>query len=390
MAPPMSQPLLQPSCSRTYTTHSPSIHIAKASAASSAFCPYTGHIKVGNRFWAANRMSTSSSNVAAGRTLHFGAASLTRARPVLQQFLACPFRPSSRIVIKLARLGRRAVKAVASDEEEAEGQPSANCFGAASQQLFGRSQTFDIKPGWPADDVQPGRQVKTCTKCQYPKLVVDFQESITTVDKRQDVCRACMATISAMWHGKELHHLSLSPAEAWSRAKTCVSCKVVKEIREFAHDRGAKDGTARWCRSCRSMYDKARAANMPVDSPQRCNRCDELKPARAFTPSPKTASGLFSTCKACQRDWRIERRARLKEHPVKLPERQAKVCSACGKLKSVSQFHKDACRRDGLYWRCKSCSSAHHRKAYREWKKRGAFEAPPPAEATLQSSEEAP
>jgi hypothetical protein len=331
MAPPMSLPLLQPSCSRTCTTQSPSIHIAKASAASSAFCPYTGYIKVRSRFWAANHMSTSSSNVAAGRTLHFGAASLTRARLVLQQFLACPFRPSSRIVIKLVRLGRRAVKAVASDEEEAEGQPSANGSGAASQQLIGRSQTDEFKPGWPADDVQPGRQVKMCTKCEYPKLLVDFQESITPVDKRQDVCRACMATISAMWNSKELHHLSLSPAEAWSRAKTCASCKVVKEIREFAHERGAKDGTARWCRSCKSMYDKARAANMPVDTPQRCNRCNELKPARAFNLSTKAASGLFPTCRACRMDLcRMERRARLKERPVKLPERQAKVCSTCG------------------------------------------------------------
>jgi hypothetical protein len=332
-------------------------------------------------------MSMSSSTVAADRTLHFGAASSTTARPVLQQFLACPVRPYSKNVVKLARLGRRAVKAVASNEGEEgpPGQPRANGYGAGPQQLIGRSQVVDVKPGRPADDVEPGHPVKTCAKCHYPKLLVDFQESQDTADKRQDVCRACMATISAMWNGKELHHLQWSPAEAWSRAKACTMCNFVKEIREFAYRRGAKDGTAPWCRSCRSMYDKARAANMPVDTPQKCNRCYELKPARAFNLSPKATTGLYPTCKACQVDMQNERRARLKEHPVKLPERQAKVCTTCGELKSVALFHKDFRTRDGLYHRCRPCNSAHF-KAYRERKKRGAVEAPPP----LQASEEAP
>jgi hypothetical protein len=326
-----------------------------------------------------------SSTVAAGRTLHFGAAFPIKARIVLQQFLACPVRPSSNIVIKLARLGRGAVKAVASNKDEAEppGQPSANGYGAGSQQLIRRSQVVHVKPGRPTDDAEP--PVKTCAKCQYPKPFVDFQESQDTADKRQDVCRACMATISAMWNGKELHHLSLSPAEAGSRAKACTSCLQKKELRDFAHRGGAKDGTARWCRSCRSMYDKARAANMPVDTPQKCNRCYELKPARAFNLSPKATTGLYPTCKACQVDMQNERRQRLKEHPVKLPERQAKVCTTCGELKPAVDFHKDLRTRDGLYHRCRPCNSAHF-KAYRERKKRGAVEAPPP----LQASEEAP
>jgi hypothetical protein len=269
---------------------------------------------------------------------------------------------------------------VASEEEKLSGQESANGSGAGSQRLTGRRQieTIDVKPGWPADDIQPGRQVKTCTKCQYPRLLLDFRETEISVDKRQDVCRACMATISAMSNCKELYHLALTPAEAWSRAKTCIKCGNIKEIRDFAHNARKSDRTERFCRSCRSMYDKARVANMPVDTPQRCDRCDELKPARAFHVSPKAACGLFSTCKACQMVLQIERRARLKKLPMQIPEKQSKICTTCGKLKKASDFHKQYLTHDNRCYVCKLCRSARAKEARKE---RGAVEAPPSTES---------
>jgi hypothetical protein len=323
MAPPTSQALLQPSCSRTFASQDPTIQIVKASAASlSAYCPVVGHIKVGStesRSWAAKQLNMGSSIVAAGRTVHFKAVSLTRARPVLQQFLACPSRPLSNSVTKLARLRRRAVRAVASEEERRlPSQESANGSRAGSQRLTGRSQPIDVKPAWPADDVQPGRQVKTCTKCQYSKLLLDFQETKVTVDKRQDVCRACKASISSMWKCRELHHLELTPAKAWSRAKTCSKCGIVKEIRDFGQNGRQKDGTHSWCRSCVSMFDRTRPAHLPVDTPQRCSRCHELKPARGFRPSPKAANGLSQTCKGCELIINRERNERRKELPMQL------------------------------------------------------------------------
>jgi hypothetical protein len=382
MAPPTSQALLQPSCSRTFGTQGPTIHIGKASAAAlSAYCPVVGRIKVGStgsRSWAVEQLSMGSSIVIAGRTLHFKAVSLTRARPALQQFRACFSRPLPNRVTKLARLRRRAVRAVASEEEKLPGRESANGSGAGSQHLTGRSQTINVKRGWPTDNLQT---VKKCTKCQYPKLLVDFKETEVTVDKRQDVCRACMATISAMWNGKELHHLRLTPAEAWSRAKACAWCKISKEIREFAYRRGAKDRTDRWCRSCRSMHDKARPAKLPVDIPQRCKRCHEVKPASEFRVSPKAPNGLHPNCKGCALVLERERCARLKEISKQLPEKQSKVCTACGELRKASAFYKLSRSSDNLSCMCKPCRSARDKEVYQARKERGAVEAPSPAES---------
>jgi hypothetical protein len=318
----------------------------------------------------------SSRTVAAFRSLHFKAVSLTRLRPVLQQF---SFRPSGNSATKIARLGRCALRAVASKEEEPSGQESANRSGAGSKQFIGRIPKVDVKP---EDDAESGRQVKICTKCQYPKLLVDFKESRDSVDKRQEVCRACMATTLAMWNRKELYHLSLTPEEAWQKAKTCSKCSVRKEIRDFRRSPGTKDGTCTQCRSCGSIYDKARPAKKRVDTPRRCNICLKLKPARAFSANSHSLDGLCHHCKDCHNKFQNERNARLRDLPLELPERQMKVCTKCGKVRKTADFSKDSQSRDGLNSLCRPCIRARDQ-ARRE---REAIKASPPAESTKHDS----
>jgi len=43
---------------------------------------------------------------------------------------------------------------------------------------------------------------------------------------------------------------------------------------------------------------------------------------------------------------------------------KTKVCTTCGKAKSISEFYKDKNGNDGTMWRCKECSSNHHKKYY--------------------------
>lgn len=49
---------------------------------------------------------------------------------------------------------------------------------------------------------------------------------------------------------------------------------------------------------------------------------------------------------------------------------QTKTCTKCLKAKPLSEFHKDASKRDGLYSSCKHCVSVYHRKhhaGHPEW-----------------------
>jgi hypothetical protein len=85
-----------------------------------------------------------------------------------------------------------------------------------------------------AEDCGPaseGQAKKTCSDCGYSKLHVDFQDRASSPDGRHSMCRACLAAFNAKLFGKALHHLKLTPAESWERAKPCKACNIVKEIR---------------------------------------------------------------------------------------------------------------------------------------------------------------
>jgi hypothetical protein len=166
-----------------------------------------------------------------------------------------------------------------------------------------------------------------------------------------------MATTLAMRNRKELHHLRLTPEEAWQKAKTCSKCRVQKEIHDFSH-KGTKDRTLSHCRSCGSIYNRARPAKKRVDTPRRCSICHELKPARAFNSNSKHLDGLSHECKDCQKKFNNERNARLRDLPLELPERQMKVCTKCCKVRKAADFSKDSQKRDGLNSLCRPCIRA--------------------------------
>jgi hypothetical protein len=90
------------------------------------------------------------------------------------------------------------------------------------------SQAADRGPG------REGQAVKTCSACGYTKLHVDFRERASSPDGYHTMCRACLAAFEAKQRGGELHHFKLTPAESWERAKVCVRCSCVKEIRDYA------------------------------------------------------------------------------------------------------------------------------------------------------------
>jgi hypothetical protein len=103
-----------------------------------------------------------------------------------------------------------------------------------------------------------GQAEKTCCDCGYSKPLEDFQEIRSSPDGRRTMCRACFATLQEKKARKQLHHLELTPAEAWEKARPCQKCSNLKELRDFVRVAKRKDGLGSVCRSCRSQGNRKR------------------------------------------------------------------------------------------------------------------------------------
>jgi hypothetical protein len=197
---------------------------------------------------------------------------------------------------------------------------------------------------------------KTCSQCEYTKPLVDFAKRVTSADGHEHVCRACMAVFYAKRRGKELHHLALTPKEAWEKAKTCTKCAVKKEIREFQR---CLEGTQSWCRACQNQ--RSRAVQTSMSSPsQRCSRCGLQSPAETFWRDRQRPNGLYPICKSCNKNAGQLNRVMIKEAGMYIL-REDKFCFSCGKTKAVSAFGKDFASSDGLKLYCKTCHQIKYR-----------------------------
>jgi hypothetical protein len=200
-----------------------------------------------------------------------------------------------------------------------------------------------------------GNPSKKCSLCGYSKSLVDFEDTVTSADKRTEACRACLAVVKAKRRGsRKLYHLELTPEEAWERAKICTKCGVKKGIRDFCGNRASKDGTTARCRSCKSNYDKALPGVLPVDTPQQCDKCNKVKPTTEYVRKKKSPNGLSNICKPCKREYDKERHTRLQASNVHI-ERHEKLCTKCGKVKLTSEFPKNSVSVDGLHAWCNLC-----------------------------------
>jgi len=92
--------------------------------------------------------------------------------------------------------------------------------------------------------------------------------------------------------------------------KKCKKCQIEKSEDSFAKSSSTKDGLFSWCRACKSEYSKAlRTRNPKFFTPpicsafrQKCNKCNEEKPASKFHKNRDSKTGLSIWCKACAGD----------------------------------------------------------------------------------------
>jgi hypothetical protein len=93
---------------------------------------------------------------------------------------------------------------------------------------------------------------------------------------------------------------------------------------------------------------------LQMDTPQRCCKCNEMKPAAEYSVNVNTSTGRRRKCKLCEHKDHKERYLRLKHSRV-IVEREDKVCTSCGQLKLASGFPRNFASIDGLHHMCRSC-----------------------------------
>ena len=89
-----------------------------------------------------------------------------------------------------------------------------------------------------------------------------------------------------------------------------------------------------------------------------CKKCQRVLPASEFYKKPSMIDGLFPRCKSCMKADRnnINHKKSAERRREKLIEQGAtKVCTKCGKEKSVEEFNKNSRKKDGLADVCKQC-----------------------------------
>lgn len=94
---------------------------------------------------------------------------------------------------------------------------------------------------------------------------------------------------------------------------------------------------------------------MPDDVTKRCTKCGEVKPLSKFYRNRNAPDGRHSWCRSCQRPGIEERHDARRAEAAELATLGLRRCTACGEVKPVSEFGRDAGNRDGLHLNCKSC-----------------------------------
>jgi hypothetical protein len=268
--------------------------------------------------------------------------------------------PPSSGYLRVAGVRACAIRGPSSTDSE--GHPDPDKREAHSGVKEGSEGIVESESGVPSVS-NSSDPVKTCNVCGRSKLLVDFKKTVSSQDERTVTCRACLAALKSMRPGARYvaAHLRLTPEEAWERAKICTSCKITKELRDFVRDARSKDGTWYICRSCMSIYHGRQFPKLPVDTPQQCKQCNEVKPATEFNLDKTSPTGLRRECKPCYRRSKNDRRLMLRKSRV-VVQRQEKLCTTCKRTKPASDFHKQSASIDGLSFVCKDCQKAINQK----------------------------
>ena len=136
--------------------------------------------------------------------------------------------------------------------------------------------------------------------------------------------------------------------------KTCVSCKLSKEISEFHRNKYSSSGFEYRCKCCRSIENKnrlqLRREKLTIIDEKQCLKCDKTSHIDNFWTSINYKDGYHKFCIQCAKEHQKE----LKEENKKNPD-NLKKCSKCENIKPKEEFTKKTESYDELNSMCKAC-----------------------------------
>lgn len=159
-------------------------------------------------------------------------------------------------------------------------------------------------------------------------------------------CTSCGGPLPGRGRRKKICQGCAKQAKVAKRR--CPACLRDQPIKLFRRKRRA-DGQHPDCRECRG---RARNAT------RTCSACGRTLPQKQFRHQ-RLADGLHVRCRDCRRRPKVMRRSPLPPTPAGI-----KACGKCLKTKSVSDFGRNKCKKDGLTDWCRGCTNAYFRDYY--------------------------
>lgn len=98
---------------------------------------------------------------------------------------------------------------------------------------------------------------------------------------------------------------------------------------------------------------------------KKCSRCGKVKELSDFNDRKENKDGKHIYCKCCVKKCREEKKEYNKQH-VHEYQKDIKICTKCGKTKSIDEFHNSNSTKDGKSDICKECNKDNNKKYYDE------------------------
>ena len=137
---------------------------------------------------------------------------------------------------------------------------------------------------------------KQCTKCKEIKDLSEFCKNSGRLDGLQAHCRDCNRVSRSRYNDL--------PPDIPLDIKTCARCEVDKPNSEFHKTRGGRDGLQTICKDCHSKNNKSYYLLPPDSGPistKTCVRCKVVKNISEFSKSRTTKDGFMGNCRECDR-----------------------------------------------------------------------------------------
>jgi hypothetical protein len=193
---------------------------------------------------------------------------------------------------------------------------------------------------------------KQCTECKEIKSLNEYSKS-------RNKCKDCRRKSNREYYIqiKTIEKPVVLNKMENIQEKKCDECKQIKSLNEYSKSRNK-------CKDCRrrlkkDYYYKTKTIEKPKIENMCCYKCNETKPINEFRKDKSRITGYTTICKECLNEYKREYKANVKQREKeKITE---KLCKKCGKIKPISEYHKENVTKTGYRNKCKECYNERER-----------------------------